>query len=361
MRANLALLFAAIAATLGVAELALRIVGFDISYWYAVRYAFASPGSYTQIAPGVPARRPNAALRQAAVYAVGAPTLEYDYVMRTNNLGFAQDRDLACGKPTAMVLGDSFTEGMGAPPWFGAVENAGDAAGMQIANLGFLGTGVLNWRAMTDRYAGCLTPAKALIVYISHDWFRPYFGFSDEQIACIDGNGPCVEPGHLWFPVADGADAAWLIERAKTRDAARFAAGTWRDRLTRADIALRHRSYVFALARNAGVALLGIGEGRPPADVFDQSTAAFAAIVAKFGRENVRLLFVPQADETATGQSNGHSRIVAEWLAREGWSPAACELANGDYLPFDRHPNAAGYRKIAQCVRLELSKLIDGR
>ena len=76
---------------------------------------------------------------------------------------------------------------------------------------------------------------------------------------------------------------------------------------------------------------------------------------------NVRLLFIPQADETATGQANGHSRIVAEWLAREGWNPAACALENGDYLPFDRHPNAAGYQKITQCVRLELSKLIDGR
>jgi len=350
----------AIAVVLGGIEAALRIVGFDVSYWYAVRYAYVSPGAFTQAAPDVPARRPHAALRNAAVYAAGGVTLEYDYVMRTNNLGFAQDRDLVCGKPTTFVFGDSFTEGMGATPWFGAVEDAGDDKNIQIANLGYFGTGMLNWRAMADHYAVCLMPAKALIVYISHDWFRPSFGLSEGQIACIDGSGPCFEPGHLLYPLSNAADAASLVARTRERDAARFAGNDWRAWATRADVELRARSYAFSLVRNVLVSTLGLGEGGPPLDILDRSIVAFEAIVARFGRENVALLRLPRADEAATGRPNAYSRAVDNRLAKSGVKSGECELSHDDYLRFDRHPNEAGYRKVAQCVRNMLTALIEG-
>jgi hypothetical protein len=44
--------------------------------------------------------------------------VEYDYRFRTNNLGLARDADVAPGLTSLLLLGDSFTEGQWAQPWF---------------------------------------------------------------------------------------------------------------------------------------------------------------------------------------------------------------------------------------------------
>ena len=53
-----------------------------------------------------------------AVFSPAGFTVEYDYRFRTNNLGLTQDADIVPGRKSLLLLGDSFTEGQGAEPWF---------------------------------------------------------------------------------------------------------------------------------------------------------------------------------------------------------------------------------------------------
>src|SRR5262249_3381632 len=46
----------------------------------------------------------------------------YDYMLKTNSYGMAQLHDPIQGKPAILLLGDSFTEGSGAAPWFYEIE-----------------------------------------------------------------------------------------------------------------------------------------------------------------------------------------------------------------------------------------------
>jgi hypothetical protein len=44
--------------------------------------------------------------------------VEYDYRLHTNNFGLVQNSDITPTLPSVLLLGDSFTEGQGAEPWF---------------------------------------------------------------------------------------------------------------------------------------------------------------------------------------------------------------------------------------------------
>ncbi len=358
---NFALAAAAILVTLLGAEAALRVADFNQSYWFAARYAYASTGAFRAVAPGVNGRMPNAEIRHAAVYAVGAPKVEYDYVMRTNNLGFPQARDVACGAGTLAVFGDSFTEGQGAAPWFTQIESLPVAGNLQLANLGYVGTGMIDWSAAYTHYRPCLAPRKALFVFISHDWFRPRYVIGPDQIDCVELRAPCREPDHLWFAMPDGATPDDLIATTRDRERARWAGRDgWRDLLLRWDLVLKRESYLFALLRNSAVALFGLGynvQSDATRATFERAKTVFTAMVADIGRENVGLLLLPQAEETAAHSPNPLTRALADWLAQSGFAPDRCELANDDYLPNDRHPNARGYAKIAACARRSIEAL----
>ena len=84
---------------------------------------------------------PNSTIRTSAYYENG-PGLdkEYDYQFKTNNFGFVQKRDIEKERPSVLVLGDSFTEGQGATPWFYSLEE-GSSKDVQLINGGLFGTG----------------------------------------------------------------------------------------------------------------------------------------------------------------------------------------------------------------------------
>jgi hypothetical protein len=71
--------------------------------------------------------------------------VEYDYHFRTNNFGLVQDADVMPGRESLLLLGDSFTEGQGAEPWFRQVSPEIEKLGYQAVNGGLRGTGFEHW------------------------------------------------------------------------------------------------------------------------------------------------------------------------------------------------------------------------
>ena len=99
---------------------------------------------------------PNQEIRSTTLYSKSEPTsiddlvIEYDYLIRTNNFGLVMKRDVSPNEHAIFVIGDSFTEGQGASPWFYELEDSYDANGAQIINLGILGTGPQQWENLAS-------------------------------------------------------------------------------------------------------------------------------------------------------------------------------------------------------------------
>lgn len=86
--------------------------------------------------------QPNSNIRPVAYYENGDQLVkEYDYEFKTNNFGLVQRLDAVKDHPSILVLGDSFTEGQGATPWFYSLEEGNNNKKMQLINGGLLGTG----------------------------------------------------------------------------------------------------------------------------------------------------------------------------------------------------------------------------
>jgi hypothetical protein len=66
---------------------------------------------------------------------------------------------------------------------------------------------------------------------------------------------------------------------------------------------------------------------------------------------NFKLILVPMRDEIALRALNNRSLIAREALSSAGLDWSECQLAQGDYMTFDGHPNASGYQKISDCAQ----------
>ena len=70
--------------------------------------------------------------------------IEYDYSIKTNNLGLVMKNNINNFDKVNLFLGDSFTEGQGALPWFYELEKGWNVKFKPI-NGGLLGTGPMQW------------------------------------------------------------------------------------------------------------------------------------------------------------------------------------------------------------------------
>jgi hypothetical protein len=82
-------------------ELLLRLTFPDPSYYWPFRFWYISPHAFQKQTEAVWTYQPNMSIREVAVY--GVPSLfrerprmiiEYDCMMKSNNLGFLQERDI---------------------------------------------------------------------------------------------------------------------------------------------------------------------------------------------------------------------------------------------------------------------------
>ena len=296
---------------------------------------------------------PNKTMQFALVYLsdLKGPGLdrEYAYRITTNSYGMVQLKDPMPGKPAILLLGDSFTEGSGATPWFYDVEKRWPAESQyQLLNGGLFGTGFQHWTPTYRHAAATLPIRKAVILFIAHDWIRPMLPLPDETIRCIESSRNC-DGSTVFYGMPDDPTAAEAeLQRLARRRAAYVA---------KLD---REQRFVerFALFRN----LLQPGyrwlrhfreEHDPDAVNFAASRQALLDLAADIGRDNLVLLHLPQKEEVEAG-SNALGLKGREVVRQAGLKLvdgfATCGITPADFHARDGHPNADGYRKIGMCV-----------
>jgi len=275
----------------------------------------------------------------------------YDYMLKTNSYGMVQLHDPIQDKPAILLLGDSFTEGQGAAPWFYETETRWPSDGRyQILNGGVFGTGFGQWAPYYRNLSSALKISKVVIIFISDDWIRPLYQLPPFMLECLKSSRNCTGSELLYGIPDDAAEADREIVRLVRLHAEYLENGAGQPRTLRDRIALyrklirpiymRARGYVRPVDRHEEVS-------------FEASRRALTDIAASIGAENMILIHLPQKEELASGPSEiglkGRDFVRHAGLTLvDGF--AQCGLTPSDYLSHDGHPNGSGYHKIAVCV-----------
>ncbi len=272
--------------------------------------------------------------------------IEYDYRFRTNNLGLTQNDDVLTGRKSLLLLGDSFTEGQGAEPWFGLTAPAIETLGFQPINGGVLGTGFGQWLKLT-RYltAKGIDVRKIVVIFISDDYHRPVWNITPEVFHCLLASSLCRVDTSYFYHLPSAQELPSWINRV------RVARGPLRPQLEPRAAALLPATYsVYMYFRQ----LLTFAKAER------QSRVAIRDLIATYGPENVAFLQLPQKDELDRGPDSLGLR------ARQAIEDAGgklfdgfklCGLTKADYYEHDNHPNRAGYSKIATCTKTVINHL----
>jgi len=301
--------------------------------------------------------QPHARIHSRTYYITSLEPLEvqpeYDYEFTTNGNGLVQLKELDPSKTAIVFLGDSFTDGQGARPWFYRLEEEWpEGSRYQIVNGGIVGTGIEAWGRLYKAMSTQFRITKAVVIFISEDWTRVVWQFSRNRLQCLHTGAMCEGPEDFYGLSEDPIEAKAQIDHI-----ARY----------RVDYFSRLREGTNAISRSATYTNLvlptfdrlmrfrytGSFETRDSKQ-FETSTKVAAGLVADLGRENVLFIYLPQKNELDTGPRS-FGRQAHDFIVQSGFAfvdgRAKCGLSIRDYYERDGHPNEHGYAKIASCVQ----------
>ena len=114
--------------------------------------------------------------------------IEYGYEFQTNNAGLVMQADIVKGEDAFFLVGDSFTEGLGAPPWFYELESEVREGRTPFLNLGISNTGPGHWLNSVTYFESEfeLNTTGVVVNMIPADMNRHVRVFSETEISCLE-------------------------------------------------------------------------------------------------------------------------------------------------------------------------------
>jgi lysophospholipase L1-like esterase len=292
----------------------------------------------------------NTCVREIAVYGNGNKFhIEYDTSFKTNNIGLVQKKPFDPKKKSIVIIGDSFTQGQGATPWFYHLEDNWKHNGYQLINLGIIGTGIKQWKDTLQWFSSIGEIKQILICCISDDWVRPRWYISENvKLNGLVFNllvGNKFQKSHhrpIIYVIKKDADHHTILKRAK--DIAELSDGGIKKFLKNFFLAsLTHRVLFQKKLPSYNYSEI----------VFSENKTSFDQIISAYGANKITVLHLPQKQEVIQGEySELGTKIKNLILSRhipyiDGL--ALCKLNKGDFYRDDDHPNASGYKKIYDC------------
>ncbi len=288
--------------------------------------------------------QPNATIRATTFYENGTSFhKEYDYEFKTNNLGLVQKLDVDKVRPSTLLLGDSFTEGQGATPWFYILEEGSSNKSTQLINGGFLGTGFAQWKLLHDQLeASSIQINRVVVPFISDDYQRVVWNFPDRVLNCLGDIKKC-QGDEGYFPQPKAIDTeAFLVDLKKFRDAEYSNKQAVKERRF-------FRKYFPSLHF-----IWGYIKKDFKVRFSNTNSTAIEFLIKKYG-ENVVFIHLPTQEELGRGNTpNPVGQLARERIKNSGGKLVdgfkVCGLEPSDYFMNDPHPNPNGYKKISRCV-----------
>jgi hypothetical protein len=284
--------------------------------------------------------------REVAIYSDRAAAwVEYDTSFTVNNAGLVQRKNIDPAKAYIVLVGDSFTQGIGESPWFYELEN--ELPAHPLANLGLVGTGVQHWERALDWFQARVAAVEAVVViFIASDFSRPYWvarATSDELQFCYEGG--C---NTILTKLFDGSPLALARYRRELAQSSNpVSPGSSHTGI---------RSWITD-TRTGAMLTAAVRELRGP--VPKHLEANRTSLQNLRTRHNVVLvLHLPVKEEATNGAWSGASVELKRYMSELNLpyidGIERCGLGAADFRPFDPHPNAMGYSKIQKCVSVLL-------
>lgn len=351
---------------LGATILLIELIGFLIPsnhYYWHNRQLFASQNAFRPIGEnGLWTYQPNSQIQTAATYFLTKQHgwLEYRCNLQTNSFGLTQTNYTDQKQVDFLVLGDSFTEGLGGCPWLTKENLAKEKVRATVINGGLQGGGIANFELLARWLDPQVKIDNLIIVAISNDFKRGLIANAwKNHDACLK-EGQCSdnpEDDFVWGFDPKATDEQ-ILEMGRRRFA--FASSNHKLSNTLHNLADYH-SFTYRLFLQYKAAFT---KPRHPPETTEQlannhliqsNFEALNNLRVRF--PNLQLILVPQHDEVGLlGTPNLDTQVVKQRLTQEQVPFTQCDLSIADYMLIDGHPNAKGYQKILGCTLKAMSK-----
>ena len=262
--------------------------------------------------------------------------IEYDYFLETNNLGLVMKNNILNNEEVNLIIGDSFTEGQGATPWFYELEEVWKFKHKNI-NLGILGTGPMQWLNLTDYIIKekSLKINGIVINIILDDLFRQNWKFNDDQINCLR-KAECTYSGYF-----QGIDFKkfknykeiknYQINKSKNFNKSK----EFKNFLNKLNVLNEINKYLrFYISRDTRI----------------QNYKSIEKLT-KYSNKNVYINIIPTKNiSLETLKEDKIYKELTNYLRKYGFSFNICYISNDGFHLYDQHPNKYGYQKIKKCT-----------
>jgi len=253
-----------------------------------------------------------------------------------------------------LVLGDSFTEGLGGCPWLTKENLAKEKVRATVINGGLQGGGIANFELLARWLEPQVKIDNLIIVAISNDFKRGLIANAWKNHDTCLKEGQCSdnpEEDYVW-----GFDPKATDEQILEMGRRRFAFASSNHKLgTTLHNWLHYYSFTYRLFSQYKAAF---AKSERPTETPEQLASSpliqgnFAALNALRSRyPNLQLILIPQRDEVGIlGTPNLDTQVVKQRLTQEQIPYTKCDLTSADYMQIDGHPNQQGYQKILACT-----------
>ena len=305
-------------------------------------HMMSSP-SMIQSPDGIVKYSRNTSIRSVATDESG---IVYDVLFDTNDFGFVDNVDYTNLRKNRNIalLGDSFTAGYhGGTPWISGLRRNLDPAAA-VFNLGVSGTGIREFEKRLNNFAASVPIDEVYILVISNDFYRRLWY-------------PASNGGELWFCSHEDSKNECLSAKPPTFYSVDLQSSS-DEALAKADeirARLPSKGHGFAIYRMFKDILWKIQDSDMSkrlanADV-QASLEAIVRISDQFGSDRVFILHLPMKNELGGVR---YDLDLSEFAASHNinYIPTQkmCPLTKSMFFERDNHPNAIGYKHIAECV-----------
>jgi hypothetical protein len=305
---------------------------------------------------------PNVEIRSLTLYSKLNPKVledievEYDYIIRTNNYGLVMQSNLIHNDRVFFVIGDSFTEGQGASPWFYDLENLYDVSPKKLVNLGILGTGPMQWenlaRSLTKELM--LNVDGSIVNIIPGDMSREVWTFKERELNCLHYTLCDYNFGFQGYNFNFSEDYENIkLSIMKRLSVINGVSATQANSGTDLIKNFVKRSHVVSDLYTKFIS----DRKESPHKIFNE-TSLLALKDAANGNLYVNL--VSLKDVNSTNFANYiYARELVNFLEINNINYSWCDIPYAGFHTNDGHPNANGYKVLRKCTEDALSKLIS--
>ena len=292
---------------------------------------------------------PNIEIRSVTLYSktksvnIDDVIIEYDNIISTNNAGLVMSADLEKGEDAFYIIGDSFTEGQGASPWFYELEDK-EVNNTKLVNLGILGTGPQQWLSLANfiRQEFSHNVSGIVINLLPGDMDRNPWILKDRELQCLRFTTCNYKLGFQGFSFTKGSQNS-DIRRAVLNQLNEmpFSITTVKE--------IIKKSYVIVdiyrlLKKNNNVTQ-------------SQSKNEQALLELKsISKDNLFINLVSHwtGPQTIVNSTNYHDYTLAadlvKFLEANSISFRWCDIPKNGFHVNDGHPKEAGYKVLRRCT-----------